>query len=89
MVSHQILLDLLYYLGSDIEYWDIIKDLFDGITSTVKWQGDTSLSFSIDQEVRQGEFCPLTYINSTSMKYFQNWKNITWEYQQEIHIQAA
>ena len=57
VVSHQILLDKLYYLGLDIEYWD----LHDGITSTVKWQGDTSLSFSIDQGGRQGE-CLSTHL---------------------------
>ena len=79
VVSHQILLDKLYYLGLDIEYWDIIKELHDGITSTVKWQGETSLPFSIDQGGRQGDFLSTQY--STSMKYFQNWKNITWEYQ--------
>ena len=57
VVSHQILLDKLYYLGLDFEYWD----LHDGITSTVKWQGDTSLSFSIDQGGRQGE-CLSTHL---------------------------
>ncbi|VDI73390.1 Hypothetical predicted protein, partial [Mytilus galloprovincialis] len=54
VVNHQILLDKLYYLGVDIEYWDVIEDMYNGVTSTVKWQGDTSLSFSIDQGVRQG-----------------------------------
>ncbi|CAC5417961.1 unnamed protein product [Mytilus coruscus] len=54
VINHQILLDKLYYLGVDIEYWDVIEDMYNGVTSTVKWQGDTSLSFSIDQGVRQG-----------------------------------
>ncbi|CAC5384764.1 unnamed protein product [Mytilus coruscus] len=54
VVNHQILLDKLCYLGVDIEYWDVIEDMYNGVTSTVKWQGDTSLSFSIDQGVRQG-----------------------------------
>ncbi|CAC5381733.1 unnamed protein product [Mytilus coruscus] len=54
VVNHQILLDKLYYLGVDIEYWDVIEDMYNGVTSAVKWQGDTSLSFSIDQGVRQG-----------------------------------
>jgi hypothetical protein len=31
-----------------------IVDLYQGLTSTVKWNGDTSLSFSINQGVRQG-----------------------------------
>ncbi|CAC5400024.1 unnamed protein product [Mytilus coruscus] len=32
-----------------------VNDMYNSVTSTVKWQGDTSLSFSIDQGVRQGE----------------------------------
>ncbi|CAC5407968.1 unnamed protein product [Mytilus coruscus] len=67
VVNHQILLDKLYYLGVDIEYWDVIEDMYNGVTSTVKWQGDASLSFSIDQGVRQGGILSLhlykQYIN--------------------------
>ena len=47
-------MDKLYHLGMDIKYWDVIEDLYDDITSTVKWQGGTSLSFKIQQGVRQG-----------------------------------
>ncbi|CAC5416003.1 unnamed protein product [Mytilus coruscus] len=53
VVNHQILLDKLYYLGVDIEYWDAIEDMYNSVTSTVKWQGDTGLSFSIDQGVSE------------------------------------
>ncbi|CAC5400934.1 unnamed protein product [Mytilus coruscus] len=54
IVNHQILLDKMYFLGMDIQFWDIIEDLYDDITSTVKWQGDHSFSFRIEQGVRQG-----------------------------------
>ncbi|VDI72410.1 Hypothetical predicted protein [Mytilus galloprovincialis] len=42
VVNHQILLDKMYFLGMDIQFWDIIEDLYEDITSTVKWQGDQS-----------------------------------------------
>ena len=54
VVNHQILMDKLYHLGVNLEFWDVIVDLYQGLTSTVKWNGDTSLSFSINQGVRQG-----------------------------------
>ncbi|VDI58367.1 Hypothetical predicted protein [Mytilus galloprovincialis] len=54
VVNHQILLDKMYFLGMDIQFWDIIEDLYEDITSTVKWQGDQSFSFRIEQGVRQG-----------------------------------
>jgi hypothetical protein len=53
VVNHQILMDKLYHLGVNLELWDVIVDLYQGLTSTVKWNGDTSLSFSINQGVRQ------------------------------------
>lgn len=53
VVNHQILMDKLYHLGVKLEFWDVITDLYQGLTSTVKWQGDTSRSFSINQSVRQ------------------------------------
>ena len=54
VVNHQILMDKLYHLGVNLEFWDVIVNLYQGLTSTVKWHGDTSLSFSINQGVRQG-----------------------------------
>ncbi|XP_063431703.1 uncharacterized protein LOC134714391 [Mytilus trossulus] len=54
VVNHQILLDKMYFLGMDIQFWDIIEDLYEDITSTVKWQRDQSFSFLIEQGVRQG-----------------------------------
>lgn len=54
VVNHQILLDKLYNLGVQLEFWDVIEDLYEGLSSTVKWQGETSLGFPINQGVRQG-----------------------------------
>ena len=54
VVNHQILMDKLYHQGVNLEFWDVIVNLYQGLTSTVKWHGDTSLSFSINQGVRQG-----------------------------------
>lgn len=47
------MLDKLYCLGLDIDHWDVIKDLHNGVISTVKWQVYTSLSFSYLQGIRQ------------------------------------
>lgn len=49
VVNHQILMDKLYHLGVNLEFWDVQADIYQGLTLTVKWQGDTSLSFSINQ----------------------------------------
>jgi hypothetical protein len=53
VVNHQILMDKLYHLGVNLEFWEVIVDLYQGLTSTMKWHGDTSTSFS-NQGVRQG-----------------------------------
>jgi len=61
---HQILMDKQYYLGVNLEFWDVIVDSYQGLTSTVKWNGDTSPSFSINQGVRQGVFSQLICTNN-------------------------
>ena len=55
IVNHQILMDKLCHLGVNVEFCDVLADLYQGLTPTVKWQGDTILSFSITQGVRQGD----------------------------------
>jgi len=54
VVNHNILMDRLYHYGVDLKFWNIIDDLYDELTSTVKWKGKISLSFRINQGVRQG-----------------------------------
>ena len=54
VVSHVILMDRLYHYGLNLNLWNIIEELYSGVTSTVKWKGETSTSFEIHQGVRQG-----------------------------------
>jgi hypothetical protein len=45
----------MYETGVHPTLWTIVKDLYDGLTSKIKWCGDISESFPIKQGVRQGE----------------------------------
>ena len=67
VVNHVILLDKLYETGIHPSLWTIVKDMYTGLTSKVKWLGELSDSFKIQQGVRQGgilsPFLYKTYIN--------------------------
>ena len=67
VVHHVIMLDKLYEAGVHPSLWTIIKDMYTGLTSKVKWIGELSESFKIQQGVRQGgilsPFLYKTYIN--------------------------
>ena len=54
VVNRKILLDKLYNLGMELEIWNLIYKMHDGLSATVKWQGRKSGSFSVEQGVRQG-----------------------------------
>ncbi|VDI70033.1 Hypothetical predicted protein [Mytilus galloprovincialis] len=54
VVQHTILLDKLLDRGTHPDIWLLIKDFYSGLTSKVKWQGEFSDSFNIQQGVRQG-----------------------------------
>ncbi|CAC5370461.1 unnamed protein product [Mytilus coruscus] len=54
VVQHTILLDKLLDRGTHPDIWLLIKDFYSGLTSKVKWQGEFSESFNIQQGVRQG-----------------------------------
>jgi hypothetical protein len=41
----------------DLEFWNLIYEMHDGLSATVKWQGQKSGSFSVEQGVRQGVCC--------------------------------
>jgi hypothetical protein len=45
VVNHQILMDKLYHLGINLEFWDVIADLYQGLTSTVKWLAGSQNNF--------------------------------------------
>jgi hypothetical protein len=53
VVQHKILLDKLIDKSMHPTLWLIIKDLYSGLTSKVKWAGELSESFDILQGVRQ------------------------------------
>ena len=67
VVNHVILLDNLYETGIHPSLWTIVKDLYSGLSSKVKWMGDLSESFIVRQGVRQGAilspFLYKTYLN--------------------------
>ena len=54
LVQHKILLNKLIDQSIHPTLWLIIKDLYSGLTSKVKWAGELSESFAILQSVRQG-----------------------------------
>ena len=54
VVNHIIMLDKLYECGVQPSLWSIVKDLYTGLTSKVKWMGKLSEHFNILQGVRQG-----------------------------------
>ena len=63
VVNHTIMLDKLYESGIHPTLWNV-KYLYTGLTSKVKWIGETSDQFKILQGVRQGDilstpFCSL------------------------------
>lgn len=62
VVNHVILLDKLYETGIHPLLWTIVKDMYTGLTSNVKWLGELSDSHRILQGVRQGGiFSPFLY----------------------------
>ena len=67
VVSHTILLDKLYEAGIHPSLWTVVKDMYSGLTSRVKWIGELSERFEIQQGVRQGAvlspFFYKTYLN--------------------------
>ena len=63
VVNHIILLDNLYEAGIHPSLWTIVKDLYSGLSSKVKWMGDLSDSFSIQQGVWQGAILSPPFYN--------------------------
>ena len=64
VVNHKIMLDKLYEAGIHPSLWTIVKDMYTGL---IKWIGELSESFKIQQGVKQGgilsPFLYKTYIN--------------------------
>ena len=54
VVSHQILIYKLMTDGAHRSLVKLIKDLYDGATERISWQGHFSQPYTVDQGVRQG-----------------------------------
>ncbi|MES9882130.1 MAG: reverse transcriptase family protein [Sedimenticola sp.] len=76
VVDHRILLDKLYQQNVHPDLWLIVKDLYEGLTSKVKWVQELSASFDVGQGVRQGGVLSThfykTYINDLLTELEQN-----------------
>ncbi|CAC5392109.1 unnamed protein product [Mytilus coruscus] len=62
LVDHIILLDALYDHTQNHPLWSIVKNLYSGLVSRVKWKGTISDSFNIHQECDKEAFFHLFYI---------------------------
>ena len=54
VVSHPILMKMLYLQGINNHLWQVIRSMYSGLTARVKWEGEFSPTFSVLQGVRQG-----------------------------------
>ena len=54
VVSHESLLRKLFHIGVEGKEWSLIHSLLKGNESVVKWEGSTTSSFKVRQDVRQG-----------------------------------
>ena len=54
VVSHRSLTRKLYNIGIEGNMWTLINSLHQDAKSAVKWQGEISEQFRVDQGVRQG-----------------------------------
>lgn len=72
VVSHSILMDKLYESGIHPKLWTLVKDMYTGLTSQVKWLGEVGTKYGIHQGVRQGgilsTFLYKVYVNNVLME---------------------
>ena len=54
VVSHQSLMRKLFNIGVEGNLWTLVNGLHQDAKSAVKWQGDISKKFQVEQGVRQG-----------------------------------
>ena len=54
VVDHKGMLNALFQQGITGNMWHLFDSMYTGITSTVKWKGETSTSFREEQGIRQG-----------------------------------
>lgn len=75
VVSHVILLDKLFESGVQPALWTLLRNMYTGLTSSVKWLGEIGPKFGINQGVRQGgilsTFLYKTYVNNVLVELKQ------------------
>lgn len=74
VVVHEHLLRRIYQAGIDNTHWSLISSMYSNAKSAVKWNGQISESFPVDQGVRQGGFSVQTFTNYMSIHYSRHWK---------------
>ena len=55
-VVHSHLLRRVFLAGMDNRHWTLIKSLHENAKSSVRWDGNISEPFNVNQGVRQGDF---------------------------------
>ena len=74
VVSHPILMKMLYHQGINSHLWQVIMSMYNGLAARVKWEGEISPSFCVLQGVRQGGI-----LSTHSYKTFLNDFLMEWE----------
>ena len=66
VVDHIILLDKFYESIPSRALWMIVQNLYEGLTSKIKWKDNISNSFEIKHGYVKLEYCPLSSTNYMS-----------------------
>ena len=61
VVDHIIMLDTYYENIQNHPLWSVVKNLYTGLVSKVKWKGNTRNSFQIHQGADGGILSPFLY----------------------------
>ena len=69
VVSHPVLMKMLYLQGINRHLWQVIRSMYSGLSAKVKWEGAVSQSFCVLQGVRQGGILS-THFYKTYLNHF-------------------
>ncbi|VDI66368.1 Hypothetical predicted protein [Mytilus galloprovincialis] len=68
-VIHSHMLRRVFMAGIDDGHWGLIKDLHENAKSAIKWEGNISQPFDVNQGVRQGGYLAPISTKYTSTSY--------------------
>ena len=69
IVIHSHMFRRVFLAGIDDGHWGLIKDLHENAKSAIKWVGNISQLFQVNQGADKGVYLVLTYANSTSINF--------------------